>query len=182
MLKIFNMIGEEFKIIDDFPAYRISNKGKLQSRWVRGKHYSGIQYGDIWKELKTNRTKDDYPSCVLCDGYGKRKTIRIHILVAKYFLPPKTNNNYIIRHLDSNKLNNDVNNLSYGSYIDNENDKIYNGTWYTRTSGAKLTPAQVKEIRFKYNNGISQKSLSNEYGVTRPTITRICNNSIWKNI
>jgi len=172
---------EKFKIIKEWPAYRISNYGNIQSRWQRGKsYYSGFKCEDVWHNLPGHPDGGGYLKVCLCDGNGKVKSMKIHWLVAQYFLGEKPHDKTIIRHLDGNKLNNNASNLSYGTYIDNENDKIEHGTWNTRNGGAKLIPNQVIEIRNKINNGGKDKELSIEYGVSRPTITRIRNNKIWK--
>lgn len=172
---------EEFKILNDFTAYRISNFGRIQSRWQRISAYNGfgIIIKDIWKDLKPKDDGKGYLQVHLTDGKN-RKTYRIHSLVALYFLGKSPKDKPIIRHLDSNKKNNHIQNLAYGSYVENENDKIENGTWNTRRGGAKITIDQVKEIREKLNKRISQKLLSKEYNVSRPTITRIANFTIWK--
>ena len=58
--------------------------------------------------------------------------------------------------------------------IDEHGNKLY-----TIDDGAKLTPSKVQEIRKKLTT-ISQKMLAKEYGVSRPTITRIANNKTWR--
>lgn len=172
---------EQFKLIEEWPAYRISNYGRIQSRWQRGKaYYNGFVCEDIWRDLPTHNGGRGYLKVSLCDGRGKVKSIKIHVLVAQYFLGPKSNNAQVIRHLDGNKLNNCASNLSYGTYKDNEDDKIAHGTWNTRNGGAKLTKGQVLEIRNKILIGKTDTSLANEYNVSRPTITRIRNYKIWK--
>lgn len=172
---------EVYKTLIDFPAYRISNKGNIQSRWKRGSYYSEFKCVDIWKELPKHYDGNGYLMVHLCDGNGRVKSIRIHILVAEYFIGLKPKDKHVVRHLDSNKENNDVTNLAYGTYLENEHDKIENGTWNTRRGGAKITPLQVKEIREKLKTA-SQKELAEEYNVSRPTITRIANNKIWKEL
>jgi len=169
---------EKFKIIPEFPAYRISNFGKLQSRWQRHASYKGFIAKDVWKDLPFYSDKRGYLQVHLCNGCGKVKTVRIHNLVAQFFIGKRPSGN-VIRHLDSNPANNHISNLSYGTYTENENDKIENGTWNTRNGGAKLTPSKVQEIRKKLTT-ISQKMLAKEYGVSRPTITRIANNKTWR--
>ena len=174
---------EEFKILEDYPAYRISNKGRIQSRWQFGKFYSTFitEEEDIWKDMNTHLS-NGYPRVCLRNGKNKGKNVRIHTIVAHYFIGSRPKTAQLVRHLDSNKLNNDVLNLAYGTYVDNENDKILNGTWNTRNGGAKITPEQVQEIRVKLKNGEAQKRLADDYGVSRPTITRIANYNIWKNV
>lgn len=171
---------EEFKMIPDFPAYRVSNTGRIQSRWKRGAFFSGFRIEDVWKDLPTHPDTKGYLQVHLCDGYGKVKTARLHNLVAELFLGKKPDDKKVIRHLDSNPSNNRVDNLAYGTYTENENDKIQNGTWNTRNGGAKITPSQVLEIRARLSNGENHNSLAKEFGVSRPTINRIANNKIWR--
>lgn len=142
---------------------------------------SGFEVQDVWKDLPTFASSTGgYPCVHLCDGSGKVKTTKIHKLVAKYFLGEPPNGTQVVRHLDSNPANNKATNLAYGTYLDNENDKIANGTWNTRNGGAKLMPDQVVAIRDRVRNGERQVAIAEEYGVSRPTVTRIVNNSIWK--
>lgn len=48
---------------------------------------------------------------------------------------------------------------------------------------AKLNENKIKEIRDLYNTGeYTQKELSVLYSISRPTITMIVNNQIWKEI
>jgi hypothetical protein len=173
------MENEYFKIIEAYPAYRISNYGRIQSRWKMGGHYNGFITKDVWKNKKYHVGEDGYPKVCLADGYNKPKTFTIHKLMAMVFLGERDSND-IIRHLDGNRLNNSLDNLSYGTYTDNENDKILHGTWNTRNGGAKLTPLQVEEIRKKIKIGYRDNDLAIEYNVSRPTITRIRNYKIWK--
>jgi hypothetical protein len=170
---------EKFIVITEFPAYRISNFGRIQSRWQRHASYKGFIKKDIWKDLPSFPDAKGYLQIHLCDGRGRVKTERIHTLVALAFLGERPYKN-VVRHIDSNPSNNHITNLSYGTYLDNENDKIQNGTWNTRNGGAKIKPQQVLEIRNKAEKGESQKNLALEYGVSRPTITRIINNTIWR--
>lgn len=173
---------EEYKIIPNFPAYRVSNTGKIQSRWKRGAFFSGFKIKDDWKDLPTHPDAGGYLQVHLCDGYGKVKTARLHNLVAELFIGKMPANKRVVRHLDSNPSNNCVENLAYGTYAENENDKIENGTWNTRNGGAKITTTQVREIRKRLQDGESHNSLALEFGVSRPTITRIANNKIWREV
>jgi len=73
-------------------------------------------------------------------------------------------------------------NLCHGTYADNENDKIENGTWGCRYGGAKLSRSDVVDIRIKLKDGSIHEKLATEYGVSRQTTTRIANNKIWRNV
>lgn len=169
---------EEFKVLKHYPAYRISNCGKLQSRWRIGVRKKDNPYKE-WRDYKQKIDIYGYAYVNLCDGVNKPKTTKIHNIVLMEFVGEKPKG-MCVRHLDSNKFNNSLSNLSYGTYLENENDKHANGTWHTRITNRKLTALQINEIINKCTSGEKDKDLAIEYNVSRPTITRIRNNKIWK--
>lgn len=172
---------EEFREIPGYPAYKISNMGNIISRWQKVTFaYVGFVTEDVWKPLPQHRDRKGYPMVHLADGVNKPKMFRVHRLVALVFHgnPPEGKN--CVRHLDGNPLNNCADNLAWGSYKENEDDKRNHGTWHLRMGGAKLTEADSIAIREKYESGVSQKELAKEYNVTRETITRVVNKTIWR--
>ena len=94
----------EWKIIEDYPDYAISNDGQVKSvkfqRLLKGtKNSSGYLY--------VNLVKHKIP-----------KTFAIHRLVMKYFGTSQPENN-IVDHIDHDKLNNHINNLQWLSIQEN---------------------------------------------------------------
>lgn len=102
----------------------------------------------------------------------RNKHYHIHRLVALVYIP-NPNNLPVVMHLDDNKLNNDVSNLKWGTYYDNN---LQSGMAFTSITSPsrKLAIAQVKEIRKikKCTNEICLE-LAATYGVTRKTIYNI---------
>lgn len=170
------------KQIDGYPAYRIYDSGIIESCWIWGPYYPGMKSKHKWRELPRRYKEDGYIPVQLSDGNGKIIRTHLHRLLAISFISPPPTKKSVVRHLDGNPRNNAISNLAWGSYKDNEDDKIAHGTWNTRNGGAKLTPDQVIEIRLKCKNGEKQEDLSKEYGVSRPTITRIANKTIWRDL
>ena len=167
----------DFRQVPGFPWYRVSEDGEIQSKWRRGNNK--YRKSDEWHPLKCWKDENGYLSVALCDGKSKPKTFRLHRIIAKTFLgdPP---NNSCVRHLDGNPENNAVKNLAYGTYAENENDKKRHGTWNGRYEGATLNFEKANEIRALYASGETQKRLAEIYSVSRPTITRIINKTIWR--
>jgi len=95
---------EEFKIINDYPNYKISNFGRIYSEKTKIFLKPGV---DNVGYLQTN-----------FNNGVKKKYFRIHRLVAIYFID-NPNNFKCVDHIDKNKLNNDVNNLRWCSYSQN---------------------------------------------------------------
>lgn len=84
---------EEWKIIEDFPNYSISNKGNVLNNKTgniisQQKQYNGYYSVSMWKDRKKYRKS-------------------IHRLVAKAFIP-NPNNFPVVNHKDENKENNTV--------------------------------------------------------------------------
>lgn len=95
---------EDWKQIEEYDRYFISNKGRV--------------YSQIRKRLlKPFKNTKGYTRVRLGNNSGRRDCI-IHILVAKYFIGKS---NLQINHKDSNKENNCVENLEYVTCRDNQN-------------------------------------------------------------
>lgn len=99
---------EVWKDIEGYEGlYQVSNKGRVKSfkqALSYGSDYSG-------KVLKLNTNDRGYVLVTLSKNM-KRRTFRVHRLVAQAFIPnPK--NFPVVNHIDENKLNNNVDNLEW---------------------------------------------------------------------
>lgn len=107
---LHNVIGECWKPIKGFPAYLISNRGRVWSlnrdeKW--GKYYRTRQGRFLIPRLGNQ----GYLYVGLCKN-GRVYTKKIHRLVAENFIP----NPYgyeVVNHRDEDRANNDVNNLEW---------------------------------------------------------------------
>ena len=99
------LIDEEWKIVENFPFYKISNYGRLIN-----KHN---------KILKTRLQNSGYYFYSLYDGRGRKfqTQITVHKLVMMTFVG--SNSGYDINHIDGNKLNNHIDNLEYITHSQN---------------------------------------------------------------
>lgn len=138
-----NLKGEIWRDICGYEElYQVSNKGR-----VRSKHA-----GD-WRLLKSRTGKKHYPTVTLCKNHVQ-KSYSVHSLVAKTFLP-NLENLPVVDHLDTNRQNNDVENLEWVTYGENISRSWRNGHRDGNNSGikngrAKLTEEQVSYIRKNY--------------------------------
>ena len=149
--------------------YKVSNTGRVKSLQLR----KGI--------LKPFMTPDGYLRIGLYDGKNKRrKTILVHRLVARAFLPsPPKKLKVEINHVDGDKENNYVENLEWVTHADNmrhayKNKLIPNG----RTRGVSVVAYNSDLQLVGTFDAIS--IASEKLGIGRGGIWRSCNSSYLK--
>ena len=112
---------------------------------------------------------------------AKRTTVYVHRLVLEAFVGPRPEGQ-LCRHGPGGRLDNRLVNLCWGTPRDNNLDQRRDGT---ETFGedhpwAKLTEAQVREIRQRYAaGGVSQQALGDEYGMSQTGIGLIVRGVNW---
>ena len=121
--------------------YEVTQDGRvfsIDSNW-RG-------YGR--RELSQHPNSHGYPS-VRMYVHGARKRMLVHALVATKYLPPRPTENHQIRHLDGNKLNNNVSNLAWGTAKENAADRKLHGMTSCGVKHSKATRRGlvVKKLR-----------------------------------
>jgi hypothetical protein len=174
---------EIWKDIRGFEGYyQISNHGRVRSldRIIPTKKFNIKRKGEV---MSTSLNTKGYPHIRLCKN-GKRETFRVHRLVAQTFLP-NPNNDEIVNHKDSNKTNNNLDNLEWCSEMDNRQHarKIFNDTAYGEACNlSKLTEQQVREIRANGKNGRTNEQIAKLYNVSHETIRNVLNGNSWKHI
>jgi hypothetical protein len=155
---------EEWRTIKGFPAYEVSNLGRVR----------------IVRILKTHLSTQGYEQVGIYDTEGKQRHRRIHRLVCTAFNGPEQPDMHVA-HLDGAKLNNRSDNLVWATPVENEAHKRIHGTRYSSIAAtAKLTEAAVKEVfRQAISGGITIAALAESYGVTPRAIRDIRDGRTW---
>lgn len=99
----------EFKIIEDYPNYVVSNYGDVIALTYVDK--AGRERG--MKEIKQSNNADGYKYLALYNNEG-RKGFLTHRLVAQAFIP-NPENKETVNHIDGDKTNNRVENLEWST-------------------------------------------------------------------
>ena len=137
--------GEEFKQINDYPDYFISNQGRVYSSKTK-------------RMIGNTNPKTGYRMATFSKG-RKTSTQYIHHLVMEYFGTRKPQIDFEIDHIDKNKANNDLSNLRWVSHQEN----LANRNEYTKDRKKRLCKKDVEEFnRWYIHNRTSLMNLSNE--------------------
>lgn len=154
---------EEWRaVIGHEGLYEVSDRGRVRSL---------ISFRIM--ALKTNKSSGYLDVGLHKDK--KRKTRRVHQLVAAAFLGPRPDG-LVINHKDGSKKNNHVCNLEYCTYSHNAKHAFATGL-----SKQKLTPQQV--IRIKADLAFAPPwAVARRFGVSIENIKMIRDGKIWVDV
>lgn len=160
--------------------YQISNELRIKSIYhCSHGMFKKYQHPKILK-IQSNGV---YPQIVL--GFEKlrnKRTHYMHHIVAKTFIP-NPNNLPVVMHTDNNKMNYSVENLNWGTAIDNTRDAFATGAipilMGSKTSGAKINETIALEI---FNCNGKGYHLRSKFGVSYTLIYNIKNGNTWNHV
>lgn len=159
--------------------YEVSNTGKVRSM----PRFRNARHGQRWdngKVLKQNLTLAGYPTVSL-PVEGKIKSKTIHRLVASAFLENPDNLN-VVNHKDGNKKNNNLENLEWATYKQNNiHSTIINNKFGENTNAVKLNWLQVLTIKTLRSHPVYTCGvMANMYGVHKNTVSQAQRGITWK--
>jgi len=173
----------EYRIIKDFPAYRVGSDGSTWSRFVRKKGFGKKhQIGSKWKRLKAKPGSHGYPVVCLSPG---RQWFCVHVLVLNAFRGPCPEGMESRHFPDRSRTNCNLANLSWAPPKINQRDRWIHGTDNRGENhyAAKLTAKDVKSIRSDCESGIATRAeLARHFGIGPSAISRIVSRKAWGSI
>ena len=174
---------EKWKIIEGFPKYLISNKGR-------------IKILSTLEDKKVFVKDDGYIATTL--GNGKQSYKYVHRLVAEAFIKNKHNKPQV-NHINGIKGDNRAENLEWVTPAENirhaidtgllkykKKEKEIKNSKYSlgeEVNGSKLTPEEVIEIRVLWEyREYKQTELADMFNVDPRTINHVITRRQWKHI
>jgi len=160
-----------------YPRYRIGNDGSVWSYVYNSKNPK-------WRRLIIPPSPV-YPMVQLCHPGKPRKRWYVHLLVLTVFVGPKPQG-MVARHFpDRDPLNCRLDNLCWGTRIENYQDRDTHGTDQrgSKNATAKLNEDAVREIRrqhAKREQTIPQ--MAKFYGVCEGTIELVVYRKTWGHV
>lgn len=151
-----------FKMVPDYPGYRVGDDGSVWSKWKRGS-YRSTEFGD-WRRLSPAATERGRRFVGLYRN-GKRSHVYIAPLVLTLFTGPRPDGLECC-HWDGDPSNNSLSNLRWDTRSANHMDKRRHGT-----SGRKLVGREHDVIRML--RSMSERAVAERFGVGRYVIRRI---------
>lgn len=116
------------------PGYRLRTDGVLESDLLQGSK-ARTRTG-VWHPIKPSINKR-WRYAYVDLRTGKRRNARLNVLMMEVFVGPPPPGQEV-RHRDGNRLNNRLENLSYGTRRDNMRDAIEHGTIWRGGSRKKV--------------------------------------------
>jgi len=164
--------GKEWKEIPGYDGYFASADGQILS-FVKSENKPRI--------LKQITSEDGYLYVFLYRN-GEMTKMFVHraVLMAWVRLPADGEEG---RHLNDNQTENRLENLAWGTRVDNVADKRQNGRLPVgeKSGTHKLTEEQVLEIRSLYGK-VSLRKLAQKYGVSHTSVRRAALGIKWAHL
>ena len=114
---------------------------------------------------------------------GKQRTLNIHKCVGITFLGDRSSEGLIVLHGKKGSLDNSLENISWGTYNDNNGvDRLRDGNSNVgrkHKNKRRLTAKDIPGIRQQSKLGWTQKELAILYGVSQPSISCVLLGKTW---
>lgn len=166
---------EQFKLINNFPKYVVSNFGRVIN----------IFNGHI---LKSKCNKNGFPRLTLIQNQ-QQKHFFVHKLVMNYFNSNNEKGVWHVKHIDKDKSNNHINNLKWVKFSKDiskltmfdilekgeEWRNIENYPWYLISSRGRILDIKFMKIKIiqTHKSGYMRACISNENGKKQFRIHRL---------
>jgi hypothetical protein len=158
---------EEWRPVVGWEGYEISSLGRLRSYRRPGKGCGSLEVQPKLRKPVTDQ--DGYKRAVLSAGKVKPKKIRgIHQLVAEAFLPDQHFEGAIVLHNNGSPADNRVENLRWGSWAENVQDRAVHGNL-----GVTWSADQVREVRRLYEMGFYQREIARVFKTTQSYVHNV---------
>jgi Mn-dependent DtxR family transcriptional regulator len=152
--------------------YEVSNYGEVKSLTRKRSCGKGFYYQEE-RILKQTFTTTGYKKVELSKD-GKRKSLKVHRLVAIAFIPNPFNKEEV-NHIDGDKINNNVNNLEWVTSSENSIHAI-------KTGLKKIKYNYSKELLYDMyvTKNMTMADIARELGIDAPSVKRCLVNNGFK--
>ena len=162
--------------------YEVSDKGRVRSRDMEVGAKGGSTAVRKGRLLAPSYCAFGYVKFTLCEGKTRQQK-NAHVLVLEAFVGPRPGAYPAVhaRHKNGRKADNRATNLTWGSALQNNHDKLNHGTMLrgSQVGTSKLTEAQVRTILKKREPAATAAA---RYGVSENHIYSVRSGRCWKHM
>jgi len=172
----------EYRPIPSWPGYVAGDDGSIWSCLKRGGRIWTLT--DNWRQRKLTL---DYRGYLVLSmrrqGCKRSFVMQSHRLVLEAFAGPCPEGMECC-HYDGNRTNNKLTNLRWDTRKGNRQDAIRHGTLVrgVKTKHALLNDDAVRDIRLRYADGETSRSIAESYGVAVSTIKGVVSRRKWAHV
>lgn len=160
------MCKNELTSIPGYPGYSITHDGRVQTDKT-----------GLWR--KVHISKNTGYATVGLYRDGEMHLVTIHRLLLETFVGPCPLG-MECRHLDSDKSNNNLNNLVWNTHYRNTEDRTLRGTF---VGNRKLSGYKVSWIKQLLDAGrFTHRRIARVFGVSKPTVESIRYGKTWAEV
>ncbi|XXX79250.1 HNH endonuclease signature motif containing protein [Sorangium sp. So ce134] len=175
-----SVVTRHWADIVGWPGYRVSRDGIVESCWSKGGRTRKLTA--TWRELPTFQSPKGHLR-VAVYGHGRRGKLLVHRAVLEAFVgpcPPGMEG----CHNDGDPTNNRIENLRWDTPKANWEDRRRHGRANAgeANAAAKLTAAQVAEIRALRRDGLRLREIAPRFGVTMTMVSKIARGEAWNGV
>lgn len=180
----------EIYLYDDLPKekwrqatlcgnYMVSNLSRVKSIDRAIETRTNVFFLKKGRILKQRLDKDGY-LCVKIRSEGVYPAQRVHILVAKAFIP-NPENKPVVAHLDHDRANPALNNLQWATYLENTQQSVRDGRM--QKGEERYCAILNKELVIKvYESTMAYREMAKQLKVSFSAIERIKSGKNWKHV
>lgn len=171
---------EVWKDVEGFEGrYQVSNFGRVKSLDREITNLVGRTYSV--KGVVLRQTLRNGYQRVILSLDGKATHVSVHRLVALAFVANPENKEYV-HHINSDKMNNHMDNLEWVTPLENSRDARRNNLYISgsRSPNSKLEIEVIPNILDLYfNKGLFQSEIGEKYNVSQSTISCVIRGESW---
>ncbi len=165
----------EFKIATDYPS------------WMAGTDGSVFEFCDgEWRRVEPSQNQDGYLTVTLVNETGKR-SVGVHVLILETFVGPRPYLSFACHAPDVDPTNNRLENLRWGTGLDNRNDMLKHGRnprrkaviLYGKNKRDKPQGEDKAAIRMERARGYSIPEIAKMRGIEESRVAKILGITTW---
>lgn len=183
------MDPEVWRLIPGYDdCYEASSEGQI--RRSKANNSKSVKGGGGWKAgyiLAQSTDKAGYHKCNLWDAdLGRQKSVYVHRLVAAAFHGEPPTPEHTVNHIDGHKGHNAADNLEWATKSENYRHALNELGFQPRRGSehwnVKFTEDTIREIRRRAAAGEGYRTISEDTGMLRSSISLVVNRKLWKHV